>query len=48
AVDEGTTLVAGDGPPRVEGLGCAYRVTRAGDRLSVTIARAPAAAAAGG
>jgi cyanophycinase len=48
AVDEGTALVAGDGAPRVEGLGCAYRVSRAGDRLSVTLVRgAPAAPAAG-
>jgi cyanophycinase len=42
AIDEGTALVAGDGPPRVEGLGTAYRVTRGdAEGLSVTLLRAP-------
>jgi cyanophycinase len=40
AVDNGTVLVAGDGPPRVEGLGSAYHVTRGDGRLGVTVARA--------
>jgi cyanophycinase len=40
AIDEGTALVSGDGPPRVEGLGSAYRVARDGERLAVTVARA--------
>jgi cyanophycinase len=39
AIDEGTVLVAGDGAPRVEGLGSAYRVARESERLSVTVAR---------
>jgi cyanophycinase len=44
AVDEGAALVlGGGGPPRVEGLGGAYRVTRSGERLTVAVARAPAA-----
>jgi len=42
AIDEGTVLVAGDGPPRVEGLGSAYRVAREGERVGVTLARAAA------
>jgi cyanophycinase len=37
AVDEGTVLVAGDGAPRVAGLGSAYGVAREGERLSVTV-----------
>jgi cyanophycinase len=45
AIDEGTVLVAGDGPPRVEGLGSAYRVARAGERLGVTVAGGVAPAA---
>jgi cyanophycinase len=44
AIDEGTALVAGDGPLRVEGLGSAYRIARDGERLSVTVARAVATA----
>jgi cyanophycinase len=44
AVDEGTALVLGDGgPPHVEGLGGAYRVTRSGGSLTVALARPPAA-----
>jgi cyanophycinase len=40
AVDEDTALVLDDaGPPRVAGLGAAYRVARDGERLSVTVAR---------
>ena len=38
AIDEGTVLVAGDGPPRVEGLGSAYRVAREGERVCVAVA----------
>jgi cyanophycinase len=45
AIDEGTVLVAGDGPPRVAGLGSAYRVAREGERLGVTVARGVAPAA---
>ncbi len=37
AIDEGTALVAGDGPVRVEGLGSAYRVARDGARVCVTL-----------
>ena len=38
AIDEGTVLVLGDGPPRVEGLGCAYRVEPGGDgRVAVAV-----------
>ena len=48
AVDEGTALVAGDGPPRVEGLGSAYRVARAGERLDVTVEPCPARSRAQG
>ena len=40
AVDNGTVLAAGDGPPRVEGLGSAYHVTRADARLEVEVVRA--------
>jgi hypothetical protein len=40
AIDEGAVLVAGDGPPRVEGLASAYRVARVGERVSVTVVRA--------
>jgi cyanophycinase len=41
AIDEGTVLIAGDGPPRVEGLGCALRVERAGapGGVRVSVAR---------
>jgi cyanophycinase len=42
AVDNGTVLVAGDGPPRVEGLGSAYHVTRADGRLGIAVVRATA------
>jgi cyanophycinase len=38
AIDEGTVLIAGDGAPRAEGLGSAYRVARDRERLSVTVA----------
>ena len=38
AIDEGTVLVADDGPPRVEGLGSAYRVAREGERVCVAVA----------
>jgi hypothetical protein len=48
AIDEGTVLVAGDGPPRVEGLGSAYRVAREGERVCVTVTRAAAAGASPG
>lgn len=48
AIDEGTALVAGDGPPRVEGLGSAYRVARVGERLDVTVEPCPARAPAQG
>jgi cyanophycinase len=48
AVDEGTALQAGDGAPRVTGLGVAYRVARDGERLSVTLARAAAGSPPGG
>ena len=44
AIDEGTVLVAGDGPPRVEGLGSAYRVARDGERVCVTVAGGAASA----
>jgi cyanophycinase len=44
AVDNGTVLVAGDGPPRVEGLGSAYHVTRADGRLGIAVVRATPAA----
>jgi cyanophycinase len=47
AIDEGTALVAGDGPPRVEGLGSAYRIARGRERLSVTVSAAVATARAG-
>jgi len=40
AVDNGTVLVAGDGPPRVEGLGSAYHVTREDGRLGIAVVRA--------
>jgi cyanophycinase len=40
AVDNGTVLAAGHGPPRVEGLGSAYHVTRADARLEVEVVRA--------
>jgi cyanophycinase len=41
AIDEGTALVVGDGAdPRVEGLGSAYRVARAGaGTLAITVVR---------
>jgi len=44
AIDEGTALVAGGGPPRVVGLGSAYRVARDGERVCVTVAADPAGA----
>ena len=47
AIDEGTVLVAGDGPPRVGGLGSAYRVERDGERVRVTVVRAARGARAG-
>jgi cyanophycinase len=42
AVDEGAALVIDGGAPQVAGLGCAYRVARDGERLGVTLTRAPA------
>jgi cyanophycinase len=48
AVDEGTVVVVGDGPPRVEGLGCAYRVSRADGGLGVTIVGGTSTATAAG
>jgi cyanophycinase len=48
AVDEGTALVVDGAEPSVAGLGAAYRVARAAERLSVTIARAAATSARAG
>ena len=48
AIDEGTVLVAGDGPPRVEGLGSAYRVVRDGARVCVTMTQAATGGASPG
>lgn len=42
AIDEATVVVAGDGAVRAAGLGSAYRVTRDGERLSVTVVRSAA------
>jgi cyanophycinase len=48
AIDEGTALVLDGGPPRVEGLGCAYRVAAGGERLGVTVVRARSTAGTDG
>jgi cyanophycinase len=37
AIDEGTVLVVGDGPPRVEGLGSAYRVAPQDGAVAVSV-----------